>query len=350
MEVPVKNIEQINENAQLIIDVRSPKEFEEFHIPEAVNFPIFSNEERAHVGTTYKQVGEEAAKELGLQIFAPKLPQMYKRLKDLLKEVNKQEVLIYCARGGMRSSSVVITMAMMGLPCTQLKGGIRAFRQMITTKLHAHAKSAKSFLVLNGYTGSRKTDLLQKLKEQGYPVLDLEGLAGHRGSIVGHIGQKPNSQKTFDMLLVQELEKLQHADYIIIEGESKRIGKVIVPDFILQGKDKGKQILISYPFDKRVETIYNIYHPSKFKTQIDAALNHLEKRLSPTIKENILSAKQNGDYKLLYKILMKDYYDKRYEFQFKQLENQYQIIEMSTLDEGVNKLKNLLENHIEKTS
>jgi tRNA 2-selenouridine synthase len=342
MEVPVKNLEQINENAQLIIDVRSPKEFEEFHIPEAVNIPIFSNEERANVGKIYKQVGEEAAKELGLQLFAPKLPKMYKQIKGLQKEGDKQEVLIYCARGGMRSSSVVITMAMMGLPCTQLKGGIRAFRQMISTKLKAHGQAAKSFIVLNGYTGSRKTDLLQELKKQGYPVLDLEGLAGHRGSIFGQIGMKPNSQKTFEMLLVQELDKLQHADYIIIEGESKRIGKVIVPDFILQGKEKGKQILISYPFKKRVETIYNIYHPSKFKTQIDEALNHLQKRLSPSIKGKVLSAQHNEDYKLIYKILMEDYYDKKYEFQLEQLEKKRQIIEMNSLDEGVIKLKDIL--------
>ncbi|OZM57541.1 tRNA 2-selenouridine(34) synthase MnmH [Lottiidibacillus patelloidae] len=350
MEVTLKDIEQIDARSQLIIDVRSPKEYEEFHIPEAINIPIFSDEERAKIGTIYKRVGEEDAKELGLQLFAPKLPGFYKQLRDLLIETAKNEVLFYCARGGMRSRSFVVTMAMMGLPCTQLRGGIRAFRQEIIAKLKKQENRSRSFIVLNGYTGSRKTDLLQSLKKLGYPVLDLEGLAGHRGSIFGQIGMKPNSQKTFEMLLVQELEKLKDAQYILIEGESKRIGKVVIPNFILQGKVVGEQILISYPLEKRVENIYTIYDPSKYKTNIDEALGHLEKRLNQPIREKILSAKQNGDYKLIYKILMADYYDQRYEYQIQQMKNKQHVIEMSSLNEGLEKLTQFLTTQLKKTS
>jgi tRNA 2-selenouridine synthase len=339
MHSAIKTVDEIQVKKQLIIDVRSPSEYEEYHVPNAVNIPIFSDEERAQVGRTYKRVSQEAAKELGLKIFSPKLPLIYEEVKNLLTETNKEEILVYCWRGGMRSRSVVAMMNLLELPCVQLQGGIRAYRKMTSEKLEDFRDLEQPFVVLHGYTGSRKTDLLQQLKAEGYPVIDLEDLAGHRGSIFGQIGLQPRSQKTFEMLLVRELERLKGAPYIIIEGESKRIGKVVIPDFILEGKEVGRKLFISYPFEKRVETIYRTYHPDQYLKQLSEAMDHLEKRLDPALLERIETAKQTGNNKQICALLIEQYYDKKYQHQMRNIIDECEIINMPTFAEGVHQLK-----------
>jgi tRNA 2-selenouridine synthase len=335
-------IDEIKNEEQLIIDVRSPKEFEEFHIPTAINMPLFSDEEREKVGFTYKQKSVEEAKELGLKLFAPKIPSFYKDIKKIFNQTGKKEILVYCSRGGMRSRSVVATMAMLDLPCLQLEGGIRAFRKQILDKLSSYQPLNIPLVVLQGYTGVRKTELLLSLKKQGYPVIDLEGLAGHRGSIFGQIGMKPNSQKTFDMLLVQELDRYKHEKYILIEGESKRIGKVVLPSFILDAKEKGKKILISYPFSKRLETIYQLYNPNEYEKDIYEAFQLIKKRLNKALHKEFEKHLAQKDFRKLYTLLMKEYYDKRYDYQIELDKSEKKVIHMESLEEGLEKLKKYL--------
>lgn len=201
-------------NERILVDVRSPGEFEEGSIPGSVNIPIFDNEERAEIGTIYKQVGQEAAKERGLEIFAAKLPAFVKQFKALGGPVS-----VFCWRGGMRSKTAATMTELMGVDVNRLTGGIRTYRQWVVKSLEDY-EFKPELLVLNGYTGSGKTVILNQLKEEGYPVIDLEQMAGHRGSVFGQIGLNPSNQKKFDSLLITELRKLKDSPYILIEGES----------------------------------------------------------------------------------------------------------------------------------
>ncbi|WP_221564618.1 tRNA 2-selenouridine(34) synthase MnmH [Alkalihalobacillus sp. TS-13] len=340
--VSVVPIESINLADFHIIDVRSPKEFQEFHIEGATNVPIFSNEEREKVGTTYKQVGKEEAKMLGLSIVSPKLPQMVELLKGLAVS-NRKPYLIYCARGGMRSNSFATVMKLMGLDCCQLIGGIRSYRQFIMAKLEQYSKTPKPFIVLEGLTGTRKTDILEVLQEEGYPVINLEKLAGHRGSIFGEIGNEGRSQKMFDRDLFRRLQQIdQHPNYII-ESESKRIGRVVVPDWILNGKEEGKRLHIHYPLESRVQSICETYQPELFHDQIGEALHLLKKRLASEVYERILLFFHDKDYENVVRVLLMSYYDPKYNFTADQYRSPVIELAIENLEDGLVKVKNMIQ-------
>ncbi|MGV3488347.1 MAG: tRNA 2-selenouridine(34) synthase MnmH [Tuberibacillus sp.] len=322
---------------KVLIDVRSPKEYEEFHIPGAVSMPLFTNKEREIVGTLFKQKGQEQAKMKGLEFVSPKLPGLYKQILDLKTDEN--DIVIYCWRGGMRSKSLATFMTMMGTPCLQLKGGIRSFRKWNTERLSEIAAKKKPFVVIEGYTGSRKTDMLQVLANEGYPVLDLEGLAGHRGSIFGSVGLRPQSQKAFDCGLWQRLEQLKDAPYYIIEGESKRIGRVVLPDFINEGKAKGIGLLIQYPFEKRVRAIIEEYDPAHYREQITEAYMNLQKYLKPQLKPELDQAFESEDWECFVGLLLKHYYDPRYSHKREEYNRLTIPIQVSSVDEGVAEIK-----------
>lgn len=319
-----------------LIDVRSPGEFEEFHIPGAENLPLFTNEERAEVGTLYKQKGPETAKARGLEIVSPKLPELYRRVKALSE--TSDETVIYCWRGGMRSRSLAMFMTMMGTPCLQLKGGIRSYRKLIVAELERYAALRKPFIVIRGYTGSQKTDILQALMKKGYPVLDLEGLAGHRGSIFGSVGLSPKSQKAFDRDLWRRLKELDDAPYYIIEGESKRIGRVVLPDFIMKGKETGVHFFIEYPFEKRVRAIYEAYDPEKNFTQLSEAYVRLRKYLDGRLAAELDEAFSTRDWERVIRLLLENYYDPRYRHKHKEYQQKSTVIAASSVEEAVEKL------------
>ncbi len=215
-----------------LVDVRSPSEFEDMTMPGSINIPVFDDEERAEVGTLYKQVNPEIAKDRGLEIFSAKLPGFIKRFKQI-----DGEIVVFCWRGGMRSKTAATMLDLMGIKVLRLQGGVRTYRQWVLEKMAELHIDADAY-VLNGGTGIGKTTILKRLQEKGKPVLDLEGLAGHRGSVFGHIGTNPNNQKKFDSLLLQEFSRLKSSPFILFEAESKRIGKVTVPDTLLKKKSR----------------------------------------------------------------------------------------------------------------
>jgi len=206
-----------------IIDVRSPGEYEHAHIPGALNLPLFSNEERAEIGTIYKQRGRVKAVQRGLEVVGPKLAGFAKFALALQSE----NILIHCWRGGMRSSSMAWLLETVGINCTLLTGGYKSYRSRVLTSFEKPLK----IILLGGYTGSGKTDLIKLLKEQGEQVLDLEGLACHKGSAFGAIGQgeQPSSEQ-FENLLSLEMEALDGEKVVWIEDESRNVGKVFVPE------------------------------------------------------------------------------------------------------------------------
>src|SRR6056297_2179178 len=191
------------------IDTRSPKEFKEATIPQAVNIPIFNNQEREEVGTVYTQQSPKKARMLGIEIVAPKLPRLIKEIKDLSNQY--KNTVLFCARGGMRSESIGLVADIAGLDIYKLDKGYKGYRHFIMDQLANYQLQSK-LLVLHGNTGVGKTDLLYKLQEAGIPIIDLEKLANHRGSAFGSIGlSEPTNQKYFDSLLWEQLEEINGA-------------------------------------------------------------------------------------------------------------------------------------------
>ncbi len=220
----------------VFIDVRSLGEFAEATIPGAINIPIFSDEERAAIGTIYKNENPEKARELGLEIVSPKLPGLVKAVKEASKSGTP---VLFCWRGGSRSESLCSILRLMKMSGYRLEGGYKAYRQFILEEL-ANYDFPPKLLVLHGFTGGGKTEILHRLAKLGHPVLDLEGLAGHRGSAFGSIGiEDVRGQKQFDALLYNRLEELKDQPYVLMEAESKRIGRVNMPDYLFEQKNNG---------------------------------------------------------------------------------------------------------------
>ncbi|MBN8209200.1 tRNA 2-selenouridine(34) synthase MnmH [Bacillus sp. NTK071] len=320
-----------------LIDVRTPAEYEKFHIPGAVNLPVFSNEERELVGTTYKQKGTEAAKVLGISLISPFLPDFYEKAKELS---GGEEFVVYCWRGGMRSKSLTVIYDMMGLSCYQLEGGIRSYRQKVTEGLEHISNQKTPYIVLEGLTGTSKTDILNDLENRGYPVVDLEGLAAHRGSVFGRVNLPERSQKEFEAKLYHRLEEIGDTAFYIIESESKRLGNIIIPEFILEGKQKGTRIQVHAPLSYRIQTILNTYHPEQHKDEIMRGINKIEKRFSDEDRDEIYSAFENNNYASIVERLLLHYYDPRYKH--KAYENEGDIVNLSyeSLEEGCRLVQN----------
>jgi tRNA 2-selenouridine synthase len=294
-----------------LIDVRSPSEFHEATIPGAINIPLFSDQERAEVGTLYKIQGPDIAKTRGLEIVSPKLAEMIKSLKDHVKD---REAVVFCWRGGMRSKSIVTVSEWMGMNVKQLQGGYKAYRNYVSEALNRLDWNAK-FIVLHGNTGVGKTILLNRLERQGYPTLDLEHMASHRGSIFGRIGLKGrHNQKMFDSLLLDMVRQLQDERYVFVEAESKRIGQVFIPEFVLEKKEIGIHIMVEASLENQVERIVEEYAANDVENKefIDA-FSKIGKRLTSEVRSVIELALEQGDLRTVVEHLMRQYYNPRYQ-------------------------------------
>lgn len=342
-------VEELLEIKQIIpVDVRSPLEFMEGSIPGSVNVPIFNDEERKEIGTIYKQVGQDEAKWRAMEIVSPKIPSILGRIR----EIGQQDSVpvLYCWRGGMRSKSVAAFLEYAGVSVHRLQGGYKAFRQHLLEQIPFMLPDKA--LVLHGMTGVGKTEILIKLKEMGYPVLDLEGLAAHKGSIFGAMGKNDgNNQKTFDALLFSELRKLQGSPFFVVEAESKRIGKVGQPDELLEKKLSGDHFYLYSSMTSRVNRIYQeyvspFYLEEGFQDKIRDKLTNIQKRIKVMeIRTLLMEELEKKNYQNLIKLLLEHYYDPRY--QHKQLEYKGEFISIN----GDNQIKavNEIVAHIENS-
>ncbi|MEN9629425.1 MAG: hypothetical protein RJA10_2652 [Pseudomonadota bacterium] len=244
-----------------LIDARSPAEFAEDHLPGAVNWPVLSDDERATVGTLFVQTSPLEARKLGAALVSRNIANLVDaHVRDKPREWRP---LVYCWRGGQRSGSLALVLSQIGFRTGQLQGGYKAFRARVRDDLARHPSQFR-FLVLCGRTGSGKTRLLQALREAGAQVLDLEGLAHHRGSILGGVAGLPQpTQKRFDTRVWQALAGFSPAQPVYVESESARIGNLRVPESLLQAMHaQGNVVRIHSSDEARTAMLLEDYHLS----------------------------------------------------------------------------------------
>lgn len=293
-------------NAQIpFIDVRSPGEYVQGHIPAAHNLPLFSDAERALVGTLYKQQGRDAAMLEGLRIVGPKMAPIVEKARIMAPG---GKIGVHCWRGGERSGSVAWLLEKAGFPevCT-LQRGYKAFRELVLSSF----SMPKTLLILGGYTGTGKTEMLALLREQGEQVIDLEGLAQHKGSAYGGIGKgvQPTTEH-FENLLWEALSKQDPLRPIWLEDESQMVGHVKVPDAFYAQMRSAKVAFVDMPIEQRAARLVADYGSCP-KAELEEATLRIQKRLGPQHTKEAMGALDRGDL-LRVAMITLTYYDKAY--------------------------------------
>jgi len=291
---------------KVVLDVRSPGEYAKAHILDAINLPLFTDEERALVGTTYTRQGHDIAVELGLQLVGPKLHKFVKKARKLS---NGSDMIIHCWRGGMRSASMAWLMDTAGFNVATLRGGYKAYRKLCQDCFEMPWR----LYVLSGATGSGKTEVLQHLKRLGEQVVDLEGLANHKGSAFGALGQNPQpSTEMFENLLFEELSNLDPRRPIWVEDESVSIGSVFIPSSFFKRMMLSPVLLMRVPKEIRVERLVKEYGLFS-KEQLLGCIYKIEKRLGGDAVKACVEAIEACELHIVAELTL-HYYDKSYSF------------------------------------
>ncbi|WHY75653.1 tRNA 2-selenouridine(34) synthase MnmH [Neobacillus sp. WH10] len=322
-EITVEELFKLKE--PIIIDIRSPIEFNDGAIPGAINVPLFSDEERQEVGTIYKHEGQAAAKWKAMEFVSPKIPVLLKTIKSYQRS---GELVIHCWRGGMRSKAVVTFLEFAGIYAWRLLGGYKEYRHYILEKIPTNIPNQA--VVLHGMTGVGKTEVLKILEKRGYPVLDLEEMAGHRGSIFGTIGLGDgHNQKTFDSLLYKGLQEIKESEYFLVEAESKRIGKAVQPEELMDVKFKGVNIYIHSSLEQRVKHLVSEYvlkyeQEAWYHDKICLGIEKVLKRVKDVeIRKRLMETLHEKNYQEMITILLEQYYDPRYDYARQEYEGEF---------------------------
>lgn len=298
----------------IFIDVRTEREYLEDNILNAYNMPLFNNDEYCEIGTIYKQQGKHEAIDRGFDFVSPKLKNMYKIAKELFSKYDN--IVIYCARGGMRSSSVSNLLSSIGIDLYKLEGGYKSYRNYVLDYLDS-IMNKKQFIVLHGLTGVGKTELLLQLNENNVDIVDLEYMARNTGSVFGFItyDEKPPTQKTFESRIFESLF-FSKSDYLFIESESKRVGHVFVPNNIYDTIVKdGYHILIECDIKDRVKRLCKEYIYNRNENNIQdlrKCINTFRKRLGNNTVDEYLKLLDNKQYEELVENFLVSYYDPLY--------------------------------------
>jgi tRNA 2-selenouridine synthase len=314
---------------RVLLDVRSPAEYNHAHIPSAISFPLFTDEERKIVGTTYKQKSREDAIKIGLDFFGPKMRKMVEEVEEI---INKQQtikseddatsktVFMYCWRGGMRSAAIAWLLDLYGFKVFTLAGGYKAFRNYVLQTF----EQPFQFKILGGYTGSGKTEVLNELEKNGEIIIDLEKIASHKGSAFGSFKMPPQpKQEMFENLLAIELntkgEQKDSSDLslfprgtgdIWLEDEAQRIGDLNLPNALWDIMRESPVFFLEIPFEERLNHIVEEYGECE-KEKLIESTKRISQRLGGLDTKNTIEFLEKGEIKQAFSILLR-YYDKRY--------------------------------------
>lgn len=309
-----------------VIDVRSPAEFAEDHIPGAINLSALTNEERARVGTIYTQVNPFEARKIGAALVARNAAH---HLETTLADRPKSyRPLVYCWRGGQRSGSFALILRQIGWQAETIDGGYRSFRRLVQSALY-DATWPSPVVVLEGNTGTAKTALLPRIAAEGVQVIDLEGLANHRGSLFGAMPGGQPAQKGFETRLAMAAAALDPNQPVLVEGESSKIGKINLPPALWEAMKTAPRIEVTAPLDARATFLGRAYadiaedRSTLTKTLKLLAPLHPRERIEDWLAQAI-----SGDIQTLAAGLMQHHYDPRYERQ----RSQFRDLTAVTLD------------------
>lgn len=320
--LPLSDFLQLSQSHP-VLDVRSPAEYLHAHIPGAISFPLFTDEERKIVGTAYKQESKQIAIKKGLHFFGSRMVEMVEEAEKIITQYyNNAEtiqtagksaniVLVHCWRGGMRSAGVAWLLDLYGWQVYTLVGGYKVYRNHV---LQQFTKNY-SFRMLGGCTGSGKTGIIQILQQRGIPAIDLEKIASHKGSAFGNLGMPPQpSQEMFENLLAKELESFTNTSETImpvwLEDESQRIGNINIPGNIFSQMRSSPLYFLDIPFEERLQQIIKDY--GNFSAdQIIATIQRIKKRLGGLETQQAIQHMEQQSIEDCFRILLK-YYDKYY--------------------------------------
>lgn len=360
-----------------VLDVRSPGEYNHAHIPGAYSLPLFTDEERKIVGTAYKQEGREEAIKIGLDFFGPKMRSMVTYAEEVIRNSepgirkapftntqlqipNPKSLIVHCWRGGMRSAAVAWLLDVYGFNVYTLVGGYKVFRQHVLNTF----SQPFHFRILGGYTGSGKTYLLKALKKRGEVVIDLEGLANHKGSAFGAIGMPAQpSQEMFENLLAERLRaaggELRERNFhnspfrglggIWLEDESQRLGLVNIPQSLWSNMRNASIFFLEIPFEERLKHITEEYGKLD-KEKMANAIIRIKKRLGGLEMKTAINYLQEDNFKDCFDVLLR-YYDKQYTrglLNRKNLETLLNKFSFDTVDENNNAKQLIASLQIEK--
>ncbi len=321
-----------------VIDVRSPGEFSHAQLPEAFSVPLFTDEERKVVGTTYKQESRENAIKIGLDYFGPKMRQMVEEVEAICSrqlavgssqsaddtQHSAKTVLVYCWRGGMRSGAVSWLLDLYGFKVYTLIGGYKKFRNYVLDTF----KHPFPIKIIGGYTGSGKTELLKELETKGETIVDLEGIANHKGSAFGNIGMPAQpTQEMFENILALQLRRSivsselskkdiprslrsTHHSPVWLEDESQRIGHVNLPNELWKTMRQSPVYFLDIPFEERLKHIVEEYGKLDRQRILDA-IGRIKEKLGGLNAKTAATLLEEGNTLESFRILLK-YYDKFY--------------------------------------
>ncbi|MEI6826706.1 MAG: tRNA 2-selenouridine(34) synthase MnmH [Desulfuromonadales bacterium] len=296
-------------DSHCLIDVRTPLEYEDDHIPGAHNVSLLTNEERVEIGTIYKQVGPVEARRRGLEVTCSRFYGMVERIITLSAG---RPIIVYCWRGGLRSLSVTMLLEMCGTAAQQLAGGYKSFRTGVIDCFERCAFGSP-LIVMHGMTGTGKTPFINGLNPEKWATIDLEGIACHRGSAFGALGLKQDfTQKHFETALWNAFRKLPSGRPIVLEGESQRIGKYSLPGCLYQKMAESCKIWCHASLATRIERLKAEYALPEYREAMLEALERIRKKLGGTRYAELKSSIEGWDVDGIARGLIEGYYDKMY--------------------------------------
>jgi tRNA 2-selenouridine synthase len=312
-----------------VIDVRAPSEYAQGHIPGALNIPLFNDHERKVVGTAFKQINKEAAMYAGLDFAGKKLVKLAKEGERVAGK--NKTLLVHCWRGGMRSKSMVWLFETMGITSYLLEGGYKSYRTYVREVL----AYPLNLLVIGGRTGSGKTAILHQLRKSGEQVIDLEGLAHHKGSAFGALGE-PNQPSTeqFENKLSHEILRLDSEKVCWIEDESRNVGKCVIPVELYSRMKEADLIFLD--ISRELRAIHLVGDYAQYEQEdLRACVMKIEKRLGGDRTREALESIDREDYYQTAMITL-HYYDKAYMFSLEKNHERYRILSSADVDPAIN--------------